>query len=72
MLIKVKVVARAKKERVEDFSGGIKVYVKEPAVEGKANKRLVEVLASHYGIRKKSISIVKGQACREKVIEILA
>ena len=41
MTVKIKVITRAKRERVEEFSDGLKVYLTTPALEGKANKQLL-------------------------------
>ncbi|MBN2484142.1 MAG: DUF167 domain-containing protein [Candidatus Omnitrophica bacterium] len=70
MLVKVRVIPRAKKERVEEFAGGLKVYVCEPAQDGRANKKLIQILAKHYQTRKYKISIISGEKQRDKVIEI--
>lgn len=50
--------------------GSFIVYVREPAVESKANDALIALLAKHFGIPKTSISIVRGLTSRQKVIEI--
>jgi len=39
-------------------------------VEGKANKKLIEVLAKHYRVKKRSITIIKGLKQRDKVVSI--
>ncbi|MBN2120719.1 MAG: DUF167 domain-containing protein [Candidatus Omnitrophica bacterium] len=70
MMLKVRVVPRAKKEKIEEFQQGLKVYVTAPALEGKANKRLLEVLATHLKVKKSSLKIIKGQTSRDKIIEI--
>ncbi len=49
---------------------GWKVYLCAPAVDGKANARLVEFLADHCRVRKSAVAIVRGQASRRKVVEI--
>ncbi|MFH1505137.1 MAG: DUF167 domain-containing protein [Candidatus Omnitrophota bacterium] len=70
MIVKVRVFPRAKKPRVEPFDSGLKIYVSEPAVEGKANKKLIEVLAEYYHKKKRDITIIKGQKQRNKVVSI--
>ena len=70
MKIRVRVIPKAKKERVEGFGDGLKVYVNAPALEGKANKRLLEVLALHLKVKKTSLRIIKGETSRNKIIEI--
>lgn len=71
MIIKIRVVPKAKKEKVESFSDGLKVYVSKPALKDQANKRLIEVLAEHLKVRKSSLSIIKGHTSKDKLIEIL-
>ena len=46
------------------------VKVNAPAKEGKANKKLVEILSKHFSKPKSSIRIVKGLTSKNKVIEI--
>jgi uncharacterized protein YggU (UPF0235/DUF167 family) len=48
----------------------LKVYLVEPAVEQKANKKLVEVLAKYYHTKKYNIRIVKGANSRDKLVQI--
>lgn len=70
MTIKVRVIPGSKKQQIMVFEQGLKVYLREPALEGRANKKLIEVLADYYNVRKYSITIVKGQKQRDKIIEI--
>ncbi|RJQ41897.1 MAG: DUF167 domain-containing protein [Nitrospiraceae bacterium] len=68
--IKIKVIPNAKKGRVLEEGDLFKVYVNAPAVDGKANKALIEVLSEHFTIRKSGIRIIRGEKSREKIIEI--
>ncbi|MEI8348810.1 MAG: DUF167 domain-containing protein [Candidatus Omnitrophota bacterium] len=70
MTIKVKVFPKAKKERIEQAGDILKVYLNEPALAGRANKRLIELLADHFHTKKYHIHIRKGEKNREKVIDI--
>ena len=70
MIISVKVIPNAKKEQVKKEGELFKVSVRAPAVEGKANKALVEALAKYFGITKSKISIRAGQTSRTKRISI--
>jgi hypothetical protein len=70
MRIKVKVIPRARLERIEEFQGGLKVYLRQPALEGRANSKLIEVLAGYFKTKKYNIRIIKGEKNREKIIEI--
>ena len=62
-------------ERIENDSGNQgtwQVRLKAPAVDGKANERLVEYLSKVLGLPKSKISLVKGQTARIKCVEIIA
>lgn len=68
----VKVIPKAKKEEVVEGEGeNLKVKVRAPALEGRANQRLIEVLAKYFKVPKRSIRIVRGEKSREKIIEII-
>jgi len=71
MLISVKVIPGAKKTLVKEEAGGLKVYIPAPAVDGKANAALVEVLADHFGVKRRAVEIIKGLKSRHKTIKIL-
>jgi uncharacterized protein (TIGR00251 family) len=47
-----------------------KARVDAPALEGKANARLIEMLAEHFGVSKSKVRILRGATGRNKVIEI--
>ncbi len=67
----MRVTANSRKPRVvEEGNNLLKVWVDAPAVEGKANKRLIEILAGYYNRPKSSFSIVKGLKNRNKIVEI--
>jgi uncharacterized protein (TIGR00251 family) len=56
----------------ERTEGGaqIDVFLSKRAVDGEANKQLVEVLAKHYGVRKTAVEILHGFKSRDKVVEV--
>ncbi len=68
--IQVKVSPNSREPGVKEIEGVLRVKVDAPAKEGKANKRLVEILAKHFAIPKSSIKIVKGLTSKSKVIEL--
>ncbi len=70
MLVEVRVTPNARRAKVVQEGDGLHVWVDAPAVEGKANRRLVEILAKHFGVRKSKIRIVRGEKGRRKVIEV--
>ena len=48
----------------------LKVKVKAPAVEGKANAELVRFLADHFGVRPNAVAILRGETARLKTVRI--
>jgi uncharacterized protein YggU (UPF0235/DUF167 family) len=76
-LIAIKVVVNAKQERVvPNMSQGIrafdfKVYVREPAREGRANAAVCAVLAKHFGVRPAQVVVRQGLCSSHKRIEVL-
>lgn len=70
--IRVKVVSNAKKNEVLEENGKLKVYVKAPPIDGKANKALTELLARYFRVKKDVVRIIRGEKSREKIIEINA
>ena len=72
MLIKVIVTPNAKEARVTKTSEtDYEVRVDERATEGKANKRLVEILSEHFNIPKSKIAILKGTKSRDKIVKVI-
>ncbi len=70
MQYSIKVIPQAKRDLVKVEDKVLKVYLTAPAVDGKANKALIKVLAEHFDVRKRQVTITKGLKSREKVIKI--
>jgi uncharacterized protein (TIGR00251 family) len=49
----------------------LEVKVDERATEGRANKRLLEILAAYYKVPKSRVRLVSGAKSRDKVLEIV-
>ncbi|MDF2182390.1 DUF167 domain-containing protein [Neptuniibacter sp. CAU 1671] len=60
----------------DEFAGlhgdSLKIRIKAPPVDGKANAHLVKYLAKQFGVAKNAVIIVKGELTREKRVKILA
>ena len=71
MRISVRVKPNARKDLVEpQADGSFVVSVNAPAVDGKANERLIELLAEHFKKRRREVFIVSGFTGRRKIVEI--
>ena len=84
MQIKIRVVTNAKKERIlrvrehlsrasgttRDNPYEYKVYVSTPPEKGKANERVVELVAEFFKTSKRDICISSGLKSKDKTIVI--
>ena len=68
--IHVRIIPNTGKNSIVQEEGRLKIKVTAPAIEGKANKALIELLAGHFNVRKSAINIVKGDKGRDKIVEI--
>ncbi len=70
--IMVRVTANARKASVEMVNAGsYRARVDAPAVEGKANARLIEMLAEHFGVPKSGVIILSGAKSKSKKVRIV-
>lgn len=46
--------------------GELTIYVREPAVDGKANAAVTRLLADHLGLPKSHVELVSGATSRHK------
>ena len=62
------------KARTDEFCGlhgdSLKVRIKAPPVDGKANNYLVKFIAKAFGVSKSRVSIISGELSREKRLKI--
>lgn len=69
--IDVKVLPRSSKDEiVGKKDGAYKIKLTAPAIEGKANKALLKLLAKKLGLPKKEVGIISGERSRMKSIRI--
>lgn len=68
---KIKVVANSKNNSIEFCDDFIKIKIKERAIEGKANKGIVEYLSEILKFPKSKIVILNGEKSSIKTIQIL-
>jgi uncharacterized protein (TIGR00251 family) len=68
----VKVKPNSKKQSIEEMADGtLKVNLKSPPVDGKANKELIELLAEKFNVTKSQVQIKSGLSSKIKLIEIV-
>ncbi|WP_018177496.1 DUF167 domain-containing protein [Jongsikchunia kroppenstedtii] len=50
--------------------GSLTLFVREPAIDGKANKGAIALLAKHFGVPRSSVHLTGGATSRHKRFEI--
>lgn len=71
MIIKVRAKPRSKREYVKEvYEGFYEVAVSEAPEDGKANNRIIELIASHFGIPKSKVQFLKGASSKQKILKI--
>lgn len=71
LLIKVKLTPGSRRDEiVEIHDGALKIRIKAPPVDGKANKYLCGYLAKICEVKESQITIESGQTTRTKTLRI--
>jgi len=71
MNISVIVHPNSKNPRIEkDLLGILHIYVKEPPLQGKANKATIQALAKFYKTKTSRIVLIKGEKSKNKIFRI--
>lgn len=70
MIINVRVIPRARVQKIVVDGGTLRVYTNAAPTDGAANAAVIKMLAQHYDVPKSSISIVRGETSHSKVIDI--
>jgi len=71
MYVKARVFPDSKKESVEQISKDhFKISVCEPAKQNLANRRVTELVATHYKVSVKSVRIINGHRSPSKILSV--
>ncbi len=70
MRLTIHVIPNAKKEKLAEEGDGLKIHLRAPAVDGRANEALIEFLAERYKTKKRNIKILSGEKSRNKIVAI--
>ena len=70
MIINVRVIPRARVQKIVADGGVFRVYTNAAPADGAANAAVIKMLSKHFDVPKSSISIVRGATSHDKVIEI--
>jgi hypothetical protein len=69
--LKVKVSPRARIQGIEKKGPGeYKLRVLSPPSKGEANREVIEILASHFGLPSSRVKILRGQKSHNKLVSL--
>jgi uncharacterized protein len=69
--LELKVIPNAPRNEIAGWLGtALKVKVHAPALEGRANDELLAFLADHLGLPRRSVTLLRGDKSRQKVVRI--
>lgn len=70
-MLAVRVVPNAACNKIVGWHGdALKIKIRAPALEGRANDALGEFLAEEFGLPKRAITLVRGEKSRQKFVRI--
>jgi uncharacterized protein (TIGR00251 family) len=70
-VFKVHLTPRASRDAVGDLHGdAVKVFIKAPPVDNRANQALVKYLAKKLDVKSRDVSIVTGHTSRIKTLAV--
>lgn len=73
MRISVKVKPNARENALKPVGeNSFEVRVSVPPEKGKANKKVIELLAKHFHTAKSNIELISGETSRDKVFDIIS
>ena len=71
VVIRVRAKPRASQSRVVGVTdGALHVAIAAPPVDGAANDELVRVLAAHFGLPRRCVTLISGESSRHKRIRV--
>jgi len=68
--VHIKPNSRHREEVVKNGDDTLTVYVKAPAIEGRANAAAIKLLAKHFKVASSKVKLVRGATSKYKIFEI--
>ena len=62
--------SRHREEVVKNDDDTLTVYIKAPAIEGRANAAAIKLLAKHFKVASSKVKLVHGATSKYKIFEI--
>lgn len=70
MLLKVKVISKASCDSLVQVGDALKIKITAAPEKGKANQRVIKLIAEHFGVAKSQIEIISGLTSHQKLVKI--
>lgn len=68
--VRIKPNSRHREEVVKNDDDTLTVYIKAPAIEGRANAAAIKLLAKHFRVASSKVKLVRGATSKYKIFEI--
>ncbi len=68
--VHIKPNSRHREEVVKNDDDTLTVYIKAPAIEGRANAAAIKLLAKHFKVASSEVKLVRGATSKYKIFEI--
>ena len=68
--VHIKPNSRHREEVVKNYDDTLTVYVKAPAIEGRANAAAIQLLTKHFKVSPSKVKLVRGATSKYKIFEI--
>lgn len=68
--VHIKPNSRHREEVVKNDDDTLTVYIKAPAIEGRANAAAIKLLAKHFKVASSKVKLVCGATSKYKIFEI--
>ena len=68
--VRIKPNSRHREEVVKNDDDTLTVYIKAPAIEGRANAAAIKLLAKHFKVASSKVKLVRGATSKYKIFEI--
>ena len=70
MIVNVRVIPRARVQKIVADGDVLRVYTNAAPTDGAANAAVIKMLAKHFDVPKSRISIIRGETSHDKVISV--
>lgn len=68
--LEIKITAGAKSNSFKKENENYYIRIMAKAIDGKANKSIIEFLSKEFNLKKKDIEIIRGEKSSKKIISI--